>query len=171
MTPTELEEYKALRATIRERGTARVWIFAVGLMGWAALGLTALVLTPIPIATCLPLLVLVSTFEAVFGLHIGVERIGRYLQACRDDQWEATAMQFGAGTKGGAVDPLFMVVFALATLVNFLPALLAQATPIEASTLGAAHLLFLVRLAVARRAATQQRATELKQFEALGRRS
>ena len=30
MTARELEEYRALRATIRERGTARVWIFVVG---------------------------------------------------------------------------------------------------------------------------------------------
>ena len=32
MTPRELEEYRALRETIRERGTARVWIFVVGLV-------------------------------------------------------------------------------------------------------------------------------------------
>jgi len=29
MTPRELEEYRALRHTIRERGTARVWIFVI----------------------------------------------------------------------------------------------------------------------------------------------
>src|SRR5947208_14124487 len=37
MTARELEEYRALRATIRERGTARVWIFVVGFGLWGGL--------------------------------------------------------------------------------------------------------------------------------------
>jgi hypothetical protein len=31
------DEFAALRATIRERGTARVWIFFVAIAGWAAI--------------------------------------------------------------------------------------------------------------------------------------
>ncbi len=30
MTGRDVEEYTALRATIRERGTTRVWLFVVG---------------------------------------------------------------------------------------------------------------------------------------------
>ena len=35
ITPRELEEYRALRATIAARGTARIWIFVAGLIAWA----------------------------------------------------------------------------------------------------------------------------------------
>src|SRR3954465_15690792 len=39
MADRDVEEYKALRATIRQRGTARAWIFVAGLAAWAALTL------------------------------------------------------------------------------------------------------------------------------------
>ena len=39
MTERDLEEYKALSATIRQRGTARAWVFGAGLAAWAALAL------------------------------------------------------------------------------------------------------------------------------------
>src|SRR6476646_471700 len=109
MTPREQEEYRALRATIRERGTARVWIFVAGLIGWAALVIATASLAALPIATLLPLLVLGAVFESMFSLHTGVERIGRYLQVFFEDRalgaeavgtarseggWEHTAMAF-----------------------------------------------------------------------------
>ena len=37
-------------------------------------------LAAIPVATLLPLVLLAACFEAIFALHTGVERIGRYLQ-------------------------------------------------------------------------------------------
>ena len=80
MTPRELEEYKALRATIRERGTTRVWVFVTGLIAWGGLTVATASLATLPIATLLPLLILAGTFEAVFSIHTGVERVGRYLQ-------------------------------------------------------------------------------------------
>ena len=80
MTAREHEEYRALRATIRERGTARVCIFAGGIVAWAAVTIATAAMASTPLATLLPLLVLAAAFEVVFALHIGVERIGRYLQ-------------------------------------------------------------------------------------------
>src|SRR5947209_377037 len=80
MTPRDVEEYRALRDTIRERGTTRVWVFIAGLAVWAALVIATAALAALPVATLLPLLVLAAVFEAVLSLHIGVERIGRYLQ-------------------------------------------------------------------------------------------
>src|SRR5947208_9263461 len=77
MTPRELEEYSALRATIRERGTARVWVFLAGLALWAALTIATAALVSLPVAALLPLLTLAATFEMVFALHTAVERIGR----------------------------------------------------------------------------------------------
>src|SRR5439155_3058751 len=75
MTGRDAEEYRALRATIRERGTTRVWLFVVGLAVWAALVVATAALAALPIATLLPLLLLAAVFEAVFALHVGVERI------------------------------------------------------------------------------------------------
>src|SRR5712692_1617958 len=75
MTSRELEEYRALRDTIRERSTARVWVFLAGLVAWAALTVATAALAALPVATLLPLLILAAAFEAVFSLHVGVERI------------------------------------------------------------------------------------------------
>lgn len=168
MTPREVEEYRALRATIRERGTARVWVMVVGFLGWAAL----VVATPtlvLPLATFLPLLVLAAVFEAVLSLHTGVERIGRYLQvyfeAGPDDAgWEHRVMQFGAEFPGGASDPLFCVYFWSATVINLIPALLAAPVPVEWAVVGTLHAAFLVRVGAARRASRRQRAIDLERF-------
>lgn len=183
MTDRDLEEYSALRATIRERGTARVWIVVVGLTGWAALSLAAAVTGVAPALTLVPLVLLAATFEAVFSLHIGVERIGRYLQVFHEGRpedapapghaartgWEGIAMTFGPPLRGTRTDPLFTVCFAIAAVLNFTPTLLAGPVPVEAIVIGAAHLVFIARLAVARRASTTQRAADLARFEQMKR--
>jgi hypothetical protein len=165
MTPNQIEEYRALRATIRVRGTARVWVFFVGLTAWAALMMATAALTSVPVATLVPLLILAAAFEAVFALHVGVERIGRYLQAFHDDRWEQASMAFGAPLAATGSDPIFVVFFALATLMNFVPVLLLGAVRVELWMIGAAHLLFLTRLVAARRAGQRQRAADLARFE------
>jgi len=177
MTPREVEEYRALRATIRERGTTRVWIFAVGLIAWAAVTVATAGLGGIPVAVLVPLIVLAGTFEGVFALHIGAERIGRYIQvfhegaspsdaaAAANNRWEHAISAFGRGAPGSATDPLFAWIFAAATLLNFIPVLLASPVPVEVGTLGAAHLAFLVRVAFAARASKRQRSFELARFK------
>jgi hypothetical protein len=176
MTPREVEEYRALRATIRERGTARVWIFAAGLIAWAGLTVATAGLGGIPVAVLVPLIVLAGTFEGVFALHIGVERIGRYIQvfhegagssdtAAASNSWEHAISGFGRGVPGSGTDPLFAWIFAAATLLNFIPVLLAGPVPVEVATLGAAHLAFLARVAFATRASKRQRPFELARFK------
>ena len=169
MTPRELEEYKALRATIRERGTVRVWIFLTGFAAWAALALTTAVLAAAPSTTLLPLLLLAAAFEAIFTLHMGVERIGRYVQVFHEAaderaSWERTAMAFGPLPRSGGADPLFLACFGIAAALNFTPVLVAAPVAVEVIVIGAAHLLFLVRLAAARRAAAGGRAGDLARF-------
>ena len=166
VTKVALEEYKALRATIRQRGSARPWVFLVGFSAWAVVSLGT-ILTSLPLVTVLPLLLLAATFEVVFALHVSVERIGRYLQVFHEDRWESTAMAFGAPMAGTGTDPLFVVPFALATLCNFVPVLLAEPVRVELVTLAALHLLFLLRLLLARRAAGSQRAADLDRFRLL----
>ncbi len=124
-------------------------------------------LAQLPVATFLPLLVLAVTFEAVFSLHVGIERVGRYLQVFHEDAtgWEHTAMAFGPPLKGTGTDPLFVAHFLIATALNIVPAILAQPVPLETAVVGGGHLLFVLRIVVAWRSARRQRAADLKRFE------
>jgi hypothetical protein len=170
-TVRELEEYTALRATIRERGTARVCLFVGGFIAWGALAVATAALASIPVASLLPLLVLAGVFEAVFALHVGVERVGRYLQVFHEigdrAAWERTAMAFGRPKGAAVADALFAIPFLLATLFNIMPALIAQPTPAEIVFVVGAHALFVLRLAVARAAAARQRVVDLARFQVL----
>lgn len=167
MTPRGLEEYKALRATIRQRGSTRVWLFIAGLGIWGGLTIATAALAALPIATLLPLLVLAGVFEAVLSLHTGVERIGRFIQVFfeeGDPGWETAAMAFGPAQFGARTDPLFAWVFIAATILNFVPAVIAEPVALEVAVVGSAHALFVIRVLLARRAAAQQRRVELDRF-------
>src|SRR5438067_13911298 len=116
MTAREQQEYSALRATIRERGTARFCIFAGGIVGWGALATASAAVASTPIATLLPLLVLACLFETIFALHVGVERVGRYVQVFYetdegDARWEHAGMAFGRPSGAVAIDALFSMPF------------------------------------------------------------
>jgi hypothetical protein len=167
MNDLRIEEYRALRGTIQARGTARTCIFIAGLGIWAALSLVILGVGIAPLAVVFPLLVLAGTFEAVFALHAGVERIGRYLQVFHGDTWEQAAMAFGPPLAGTGTDPLFAGLFGLATVCNFVQVLVAGAVPAELAVLGGFHMVFLARVVMARRAAARQRAADLARFEQL----
>ena len=69
LTPSrEREEYRALRATIRERGTARIAVFACGLGVWGALAVLTAVAWPVPAATLVPLVVLAGEDRVIVGI-------------------------------------------------------------------------------------------------------
>jgi len=162
-------EFTALRRTIATRGTARVVLVPVTLIGWAALASVVLLFGDLPVAAVPPLAVLAAGFEAINALHVGVERIGRYLQVfyespAGEPSWETTAMAVGPRLPGGGVDPLFSLVFAGAALVNMTTALVPEPTPMETLIIGALHTAFLLRIARARQVATSQRARELRTF-------
>jgi hypothetical protein len=177
MTVRDQYEYIALRATIRERGTARLCIYAGGIAAWTAATVATAALASAPIATLLPLILLAAVFEAVFALHIGVERIGRYIQVFhegRDESggpggWEHAAMAFGRPKGAASTDALFIAIFLLAALFNMAPALLLAPTPVELTFVGGAHALFALRLVAARHAAITQRAIDLQRFQQLKR--
>ena len=176
MTPRDLEEYKALRETIRERGTTRVWMVLAGLTAWAGLTIATAALATLPVATLLPLLILATTFEVVFSLHTGVERIGRYIQVFFEEEeedsrgWEHVAMAYG-GAFGGGGDPMFANSFHIATVLNFVPAVFANPMPIEWAVVGSVHLFFIARVVLARRRAAHQRTIDLDRFRQLKQRA
>lgn len=165
-------EFAVLRQTISSRGTTRMALVPVTLIGWAALALTVMLLSALPVAVLLPLAVLVGGFEAIHALHVGAERIGRYLQVSYETdpdgpRWETTAMAVGPALPGGGIDPLFSAVFVGATVVNLLPALAPMPTPIELGTVLVLHAAFVFRVILARGAAARQRAVDLESFRAL----
>jgi hypothetical protein len=165
-------EFLVLRQTIASRGTVRVALLPATVAVWSALGILSLLFSDLPVTALFSLTVLVAGFEAIHALHVGVERIGRYLQVFYEGtadgpRWESTAMAVGPALPGGGIDPLFSVVFSVATLLNLVPALLPQPTPIELTVIAAAHFAFLLRVARARLAAARQRAVELESYRAL----
>jgi hypothetical protein len=162
------DEYQALRATIRERGTVRMILLPIIFIGWAATALATAAVITVAVSTLVPLIVLAAGFEAVFALHVNVERIGRYLQAFHEPAggWEHVAMSFGQRFPGTGPDPLFSRLFVLATSLNFLPAALGGET-IEIVVLATLHLLFINRVRLGRAFAASQRTHDLDRFLAL----
>jgi hypothetical protein len=172
MTSRELEEYKALRDTIRERGTARHWIVAVGLGLWAGLTVAVAAVLAVPVATLIPLLVLAAVFEVVFALHTGVERVGRYLQVFHEQSeeaaaWERVAMNYGRAFGGGGIDALFSPIFCVATLLNFIPAVLSGPVAFDSGVAAVVHALLILRVWSAKRQAGVQRTVDLERFSKL----
>src|SRR5688572_13440545 len=161
MTVRELEEYRELRSTIRERGSMRVCLLAAGIVAWAALVVLTAALLALPVATFISLLALAAIFEGVLSLHTGAERVGRYLQVFHeadgaDPGWEHRIMEFGRRFPAGG-DPLFCLVFWCAAILNMIPAVYAGPVPVEWAFVGGVHAVFVLRVAIARASSRKQR--------------
>lgn len=178
MDDVAAREYAALRETVRSRGGIRTALFLVGLAAWAVALLVVLIWLPQPTASVVPLLILLATFEVVRTLHLGIERVGRYLQVffeeipgeiapTRPPAWEHTAMAFGPTLPGAGGHPYFLPVFLMATLVNFLAVLFPGPVLVELATLAVPHVALLIWLLHCDRGMRKQRATELARFRAL----
>lgn len=173
-------EYLVLRKTIAARGSLRPILFIAGVGIWAVLLTVVLILLPYPLAVAIPLVVLAATFEAIRPLHFGAERIGRYLQVFYEEDgqpgrslsdspsWERVAMSSGA-IPGVGGHPLFVPIFFMATIVNYLPVLLARpaAMPVELGMLAVPHVAFVAWLIYSDRAMRKQRDAELTRFRHL----
>jgi hypothetical protein len=163
------DEYRALRATIVQRGTARMLLAPATIFIWAAIAVATAAVITVALSTLVPLLVLAAGFEGVFALHMNVERIGRYLQVFHEEdgaEWEHVAMGFGRQYPGTGTDPLFVRLFVTATSINFLPITLGGTVP-EIAVLAVLHFLLLFRIRSARLTAGAQRQADLERFTAL----
>jgi hypothetical protein len=161
-------EFEALRATIRERGTVRLVLLPVCLALWAAAAIATTAAVALPIAALVPLLVLAAGFEAIYALHVNVERIGRYLQVFHEDEggWEHVAVAFGQRFPGGGPDPLFSGLFLIAAALNYLPVALGGTMP-ELIVAGLLHLLLALHIGTARQRAARQRSLDHERFTAI----
>ena len=163
-------EFTVLRATIASRGTVRMVLLPVVMVAWATLAMVVILFGDLPVAALPPLAILVGGFESINALHVGVERIGRYLQVFYEGRsdgpaWETTAMAAAPRLRGGGVDPLFTVVFYAAAILNMITALVPEPTPLETLVVGGLHAAFLARVARARQVAGSQRARDLRVYQ------
>jgi len=163
-------EYATLRQTIATRGTARAIVCVVTMAVWASLATVHGLFSDLPLLVVLPLVTLAAGYEAVWSLHVGVERIGRFLQVVYEGRpdgpaWETMAMRAAPGLPGVGVNPLFTPLFAGAALVNLGTAFVTEPTSVELILLLAMHTLFLVRLAHTRLLAGRQRRADLQAFQ------
>jgi hypothetical protein len=166
-----LPEYEALRATIRERGTLRMWAILGGLTAWGVLAIALLIANLQGAVSLVPFVILAATFEINFFIHTGVERIGRYVQVFFEESsnavgWETTAMRYGTSFPGG-LDSLFITIFALSATVNFFSSFATATRPGWIVLSFLAHAIFVWRLVTARRLAAGQRETDLQKFRSL----
>ena len=173
-------EYAALRDTIRTRGTTRMVLVVSGVASWAITLTVILVWLPNPVAATIPLLILVTTYEANRVLHLGVERIGRYVQVFYEEggaemsarsitppAWERAAMILGPSVPGAGGHPLFLPVFLLATMINALAVVLPGPLAVEFFVFILPHLGFIAWMLYAERGMRKQRVAELQRFREL----
>lgn len=178
MERPDASEYLVLRQTIARRGSLRPILVLNGIGLWA-LALTAvLAWLPYPAGITIPLVVLLTTFEAIRPLHFGAERVGRYLQVFYEEagdpsrvltdtpSWERVSMNFGA-VPGVGGHPLFVPVFFLATMANYVAVIVPNPVPIEWAVMAVPHLAFVAWLAAAHQAMKSQRAIELAKLRDL----
>jgi hypothetical protein len=174
-------EYRELRATIRERGSLRHLVVLITFSVWALTMMWAASALAIPLFIVIPLVVLVAGFEVGFALHVGVERIGRYLQIRYEAEtgtlvcWERTAMALRV--PAGGIDPLFVRVYVAAAILNMLVGVWSSAatetsseTPAgfaELAVFALVHLAVIGRWIWAARFARSQRSRELAAFETI----
>lgn len=172
MSPSQ-SEFTVLRQTIAARGTVRMILLPVTVIGWTSI--TAALLQGLTVPGLLPLVplsVLIAGFEAIHALNVGVERIGRYLQVYYEGgsegpMWETTAMSVGPGLPGGGTDPLFTVVFIAASALNLALAAPELRTMTAIVTVVPVHAIFWIRVIRARGAAARQRAVDLETYRAV----
>lgn len=169
------QEFEALRETIRTRGSIRAILCWASIVAWAALAVTVGAMGPAPLAWILPLVALAGGFEAVFGLHTAVERIGRYLQVFYETgsgadgpDWETRAMAYGQAFPKSSPDPLAGEMFLIAGFINLLGLFSSRlSSRAEAAVLSLPHVIFFLRVIISRRRAAAQRVRDLERFRKL----
>ena len=170
-----LEEFRQLRATIRERSAARVVVSLITFVSWGVLALGLRQSDESMAFGLVPLVVLVAGFELVFALHVGVERIGRYVAVFYEaapemPKWETAIAAFGrsAARQTTQTHVLLATEFILATGINLLFAIQPHGYALpESLAMAVFHAAFIARVAQAVRQAARQREMDAAAFRAI----
>jgi hypothetical protein len=145
-------------------------------VAWAALAVAVGALGLVPLAWLIPLLALVAGFETVYGLYVGIERVGRYLQVFYETvpdtqghgpEWERRAMAYGLQFPQKGPDPLSAEVFLIAGFFNLLGLFMSRLSRVQAVVLAVPHVIYYLRVLAVRRRAAKLRAQDLERFTKL----
>jgi hypothetical protein len=181
----QLEEFRALRASVRERAIARVLLLAMTWLGWAALATAIMLVVPAPLLLTVPLVVLLAAFEVNLGTVRAAERVSSYLRVVFEERravpgWETASADLARRYPASRGDPLFLWVFVAVLCANYLCVVIAipETTDPSARTredlldlalVTALHMSLVVRFLLARRALHAGRARELERLRAVTR--
>ena len=126
----QLEEFRALRASIRERAIARVLLLAMTWLGWAALATAIMLVVPAPLLLTVPLVVLLAAFEVNLGTVRAAERVSNYLRVVFEERravsgWESASADLASRYPSSVGDPLFVWVFIAVLCANYLCVVIA----------------------------------------------
>ena len=174
----QLEEFRALRAAIRERTIARVLLLTLAWVGWAALATAIMLVLPAVPLLALPLVVLLAAFEVNLGTVRGAERIAAYVRLVFEERravpgWETASADLARRYPAMAGDPLFFWVFVAVICANYLCVVIAAGETADPSTrvredsldlalVTALHGAVLLRFVLGRRALMRGRRGELE---------
>jgi hypothetical protein len=180
----QLEEFRALRASVRERAIARVLLLAMTWLGWAALATAIMLVVPAPLLLTVPLVVLLAAFEVNLATVRAAERVSHYLRVVFEERravsgWETASADLASRYPGSVGDPLFLWVFVAVLCANYVCVVIAipeTADPARAredsldlALVTALHLALVLRFVLARRALRAGRTRELDRLRAVTR--
>jgi hypothetical protein len=178
----QLEEFRQLRTTIRDRSTARVVVSFITFVSWGGLALVVRHSSESLLDGLVPLVVLAAGFELALALHVGVERIGRYLAVFYEaapglPKWETAIAAFGRRTVRARTPPpalmaneFIFIVFIVAAGINLalvLAVTFDRAVLAQDVALAVLHATFVARVFQAVRQAGRQREADEAAFRAI----
>jgi hypothetical protein len=185
MDAIQLEEFRALRAVIRERAIARVLVLTMAWVGWAALATAIMLVVPSPLLLTVPLVVLLAAFEVNLGIVRAADRVGNYLRVVFEERrgvsgWETVSADMATHYPATAGDPVFFWVFVAVLCANYVCVLIAipettdplarsREDSLDLALITALHIAVLLRFVLARRALRSGRAGDIERLRSLTR--
>jgi hypothetical protein len=173
----QLEEFRQLRTAIRERSTARVLVSFITFVSWGVLALVVRHSDASMAYGLVPLVVLAAGFELVLALHVGVERIGRYLAVFYEaspgmPKWETAIAAFGRTAARTRTQPHVLLAseFIVSTGINLVFAVEFDLSVLAQDlAMAVFHVAFIARVVQAARQASHQREADAAAFRAIAK--
>ena len=179
----QLEEFRALRAAIRERTSARLLFLAIAWVGWASLATAIMLVLPAVPLLVLPLVVLLAAFEVNLAIVRGAEHIAAYLRLAFEERravpgWETASADLARRYPKSDADPAFFWPFVAVLGANYLcvvlavgetadPAIHVREDSLDLALVTALHAAVLVRFVLGRRWLVGGRERELQRLRAV----
>src|SRR5215203_215071 len=121
----QLEEFRALRATIRDRAIARVILLAISWVGWAAIATAIMLVLPATPLLALPLVLVLAAFEVNLVAVRATDRVCDYLRVVFEERravpgWETASADLARRHPAATADPLFFWISVAVLCANYL---------------------------------------------------